>query len=540
MNVTNAGNVSVTGAVSFDGNATLASTGTETDVTVSNLISRNNTTVGTLNIDATRNVIFNGGGGVNATGAGGALAVTLNADTNGASGGAIQVGDGTTLSTITSNGGSITLGGSGSPTSTAAIGVGALVEGVKLNNAQLVSGAGTISIRGTGLAGTTNAYGVSLANGASVTSTSGPITVIGTGGNGTGADRGIYLSAGSSVASGTGLITLAGTGSGIGASNNGVELSASSVNSTGSAAIQITGTGAAGGNDIRVTTGTSTIGGNSAVGDILLNGTTTGGMVLGTGGDTTTVQTAGNITLNQTGGGVSQGSGSLLANGLRLLGSGAFSLNQASNNINVLVANLTGAATTLSYRDADGFSIGTGTGGLSTVQTAGGGVTGPTLGITVGTAGTAANTLTLNAYGAVTQATAADNVTAGGLQLLGNGPFTLNNAGNDVTTLAANVAGNVSYRDANSFTVGVVADAPSAVSTTGITTTAGGSVTLDNAGVLTIAQNVSTDGAFAQISSAGTGTVLIASPRSISTTSDAVSFASPVTLNGGASGSGEH
>ena len=131
---------------------------------------------------------------------------------------------------------------------------------------------------------------------------------------------------------------------------------------------------------------------------------------------------------------MSQGSGSLLANGLRLLGSGAFSLNQASNNINVLVADLTGAATTLSYRDANGFSIGTGAGGLSTVKTAGGGV-GSDLGITVGTAGTAANTLTLNAYGAVTQATAADNVTAGGLQLLGNGPYTLNNAGNDVTTL---------------------------------------------------------------------------------------------------------
>ncbi|MHB8735922.1 MAG: beta strand repeat-containing protein [Terriglobales bacterium] len=255
-------------------------------------------------------------------------------------------------------------------------------------------------------------------------------------------------------------------------------------------------------------------------------------MVLGAGGgDTATVQTTGNVTLNQTGGGVSQGSGSLLTNGLRLLGAGAFSLNQAGNNVSVLVANLTGATTTLSYRDANGFSIGTGGGGLSTAKTAGAAAD-TTYGITVGTAGTAANTLTLNAYGAVTQASSLDNVIAGGLQLLGNGPYTLTNAGNDVTTFAANVAGNVSYRDANGFTVGIVADAPSAVSTAGITTTSGGSLTLDNAGTLTIAQNVSTDGAFAQISNAGTGSVSITSPRTISTTSDAVSIASPVTLNG--------
>ncbi|MBE0621635.1 MAG: S-layer family protein, partial [Burkholderiales bacterium] len=371
---------------------------------------------------------------------------------------------------INSNGGSITLGGGSNPLTTAAIGTSGLADGVKLDNAQLIAGTGNINIRGTGASA--GGIGVNLLNSSSITS-------------------------------------------------------------TGTAAILITGTGTAGNNDIKVASGSNSIGGASASGDILLNGTTGGGMVLGAGGgDSTTVQTTGNITLNQTGGGVSQGSGTLLANGLRLIGSGAFSLNQASNNVNVLVADLTGSATTLSYRDANGFSIGSaGTGGLSTVKTAGT-VADTTNGITVGTAATAANTLTLNAFGAVTQATAVDNVTAGGLQLLGNGPYTLANAGNDITTFAAKVAGDVSYRDANGFTVGIVADAPTSVSTTGITTTGGGAVTLDNAGVLTLAQNVSTDGAFAQISSAGAGMVSIASPRSISTTGDAVSFASAVTLNG--------
>ena len=236
------------------------------------------------------------------------------------------------------------------------------------------------------------------------------------------------MSNGASAGSGSGIITLTGVGSGSGSSNTGVELSNSSITSTGSAIIQVTGTGAAGSNDIKVASGTNSIGGTSAGGDILLNGTTGGGMVLGAGGDTATVQTTGNVTLNQTGGGVSQGSGSLLANGLRLLGVGAFSLNQAGNNVSVLVADLTGATTTLSYRDANGFSIGTGGGGLSTAKTAGAAAD-TTYGITVGTAGTAANTLTLNAYGAVTQASSLDNVIAGGLQLLGDGPYTAHQCG---------------------------------------------------------------------------------------------------------------
>ncbi|MFA5915314.1 MAG: hypothetical protein WC830_17345 [Burkholderiales bacterium] len=526
--VSRAGSVTVIGPISVNGDALFQALGTASDITISNSIAGTSATPGkTVTLQADRNIVFNtASADISTTNA---LNVVLNSDfSDGNGAGAIQLNSGTV---INSNGGSITLGGGANPLTTAAIGTGALVEGVKLDNAQLVSGAGAINVRGTGLTGSANAHGVSLVNSASVTSTLGNVTMVGTGGAGTGGSRGIYLSNGASTNSGSGVITLAGVGSGSGSSNIGVEVSNSSIASTGSAIIQLTGTGAAGANDIKVASGTNTIGGASASGDILLNGTTGGGMVLGAGGDTTTVQTTGNATFNQTGGGVSQGSGSLLANGLRLIGSGAFSLNQASNNINVLVADLTGAASTLSYRDANGFSIGAGAGGLSTAKTAGVAAD-TTYGLTVGTAGTAANTLTLNAYGAVTQATAADNVTAGGLQLLGNGPYTLTNAGNDVTTFAANVAGNLSYRDVNGFTVGVVTDAPSAVSTTGITTTAGGAVTLENAGALTIAQNISTDGAFAQISTAGTGSVSITSPRSISTTGDAVSFASPVALNG--------
>ena len=277
------------------------------DITVSNNIQKAGSGAKTLTLQANENIIFNNSASVGlASGATNTYNVVLNADRDASAGGAIQLNSGTT---INSNGGSITLGGGSSPLTTAAIGKGALANGVTLDNAQLISGSGAISIRGTGAAA--GGIGVNIGNSSVITA-------------------------------------------------------------SGTAAIQITGTGTAASNDIKVAGGTNSIGGANAAGDILLNGTTGGGMVLGAGGDAATIQTSGNLTLNQSGGGVSQGSGSLLANGLRLVGSGAFNLNQASNDINALVSDLTGATTTLSYRDANGFSIGTGAGGLTTVKTAGG------------------------------------------------------------------------------------------------------------------------------------------------------------------------
>ena len=56
--------------------------------------------------------------------------------------------------------------------------------------------------------------------------------------------------------------------------------------------------------------------------------------------------------------------------------------------------------------------------------------------------------LGINAASGVTQ-NAGDTITAAGLRLTGTGPFTLTDAGNDVTTLAAGTGETVSYRDAN-------------------------------------------------------------------------------------------
>ena len=63
-----------------------------------------------------------------------------------------------------------------------------------------------------------------------------------------------------------------------------------------------------------------------------------------------------------------------------------------------------------------------------------------------------------------------------------------------------------------------------AATTVGIHTTAGGAVQLDVPGTLTFDNDLNTDGAFVQISTATTGAVSISSARSISTSGDAVSF----------------
>src|SRR2546421_265754 len=80
--------------------------------------------------------------------------------------------------------------------------------------------------------------------------------------------------------------------------------------------------------------------------------------------------------------------------------------------------------------------------------------------ITLGT-----GNLTLNVTGNVSQ-TSGNVITAAGLQLLGSGTVHLDESGNDVTTLAANYSGTISYTDASALTVGTVTDTAMTPSTT--------------------------------------------------------------------------
>src|SRR5437763_6867048 len=78
---------------------------------------------------------------------------------------------------------------------------------------------------------------------------------------------------------------------------------------------------------------------------------------------------------------------------------------------------------------------------------------------------TGAGDLTLNVVGPVTQ-TATGIITGTGLQLLGSGTVNLDQAANNVVTLAANYSGTISYLDVNGLAVGTVTDTAMRPSTT--------------------------------------------------------------------------
>src|SRR2546425_412421 len=77
--------------------------------------------------------------------------------------------------------------------------------------------------------------------------------------------------------------------------------------------------------------------------------------------------------------------------------------------------------------------------------------------------------LTLNIAGAVTQISG-NVILASGLQLLGSGTVTLNDTGNNVSTLAATYNGPNAYTDASLLVIGTVTDGPSGMTASGITT----------------------------------------------------------------------
>ncbi|WNC46079.1 filamentous hemagglutinin N-terminal domain-containing protein [Thermosynechococcus sp. GLH187] len=192
---------------------------------------------------------------------------------------------------------------------------------------------------------------------------------------------------------------------------------------------------------------------------------------------------SGNLTLIISNGGVTQtATGSITAVGLGLQGSGTFDLNNASNDVDTLAANVNGG---VSFKDSDDLTIGgpvTSTVGSDTATTAAGLTTtnndaiiesGNTLTLAA-SSNLGSGNLTLISNGGVTQ-TATGSITAAGLGLQGSGTFDLNNANNDVNTLAANVNGGVSFKDSDDLTIGgpVTSTVGSDTATTaaGLTTT---------------------------------------------------------------------
>ena len=107
----------------------------------------------------------------------------------------------------------------------------------------------------------------------------------------------------------------------------------------------------------------------------------------------------------------------------------------------------------------------------------------------------------LSDTGNVTQS-ASGILTAGGLQLLGSGSVHLDNPNNDVTTLAANFNGPISYTDKTALTVGIVGDSFSGMTSTGITSSSN-DVKLTAGGDLAINQAVNTGTANLTLSDTG-------------------------------------
>src|SRR5690349_5165236 len=215
-----------------------------------------------------------------------------------------------------------------------------------------------------------------------------------------------------------------------------------------------------------------------------------------------------NLTVNDTGNVTQAASGIITAAGLQLLGSGSVHLDNPNNDISTLAANFSGP---ISYTDktaltvgivGDAFSGMTSTGITSSshdVKLTAGGDLAINQAISTGSAN-----LTLSDTGNVTQS-ASGTITAAGLQLLGSGSVHLDNANNDITTLAANFNGAISYTDKTALTVGIVGDAFSGMTSTGITSNSN-DVKLTAGGDLTINQAVNTGSANLTLSDTGTVT----------------------------------
>jgi hypothetical protein len=187
----------------------------------------------------------------------------------------------------------------------------------------------------------------------------------------------------------------------------------------------------------------------------------------------------------------------VVAANLLLLGAGTFNLDRPGNNVATLAANLAGAVT---YRDADLLTVGS-VGAVNGLNTGGNNLTLNTGGaLTLGDGSatpqniTAAGAnVTLNpTAGGVTE-NANSTISAAGLLLLGAGTFNLNQPGNDVATLAANLSGPLLYQDGNALVIGSVGATRGVNgSANNITLTTGGQLTV---GTGTAGEDITASGA---------------------------------------------
>ncbi|MFV0445505.1 MAG: beta strand repeat-containing protein, partial [Planctomycetaceae bacterium] len=302
---------------------------------------------------------------------------------------------------------------------------------IDLNAGSGIGAANALELSGSSISADTTSGNVDLSNAATAAVTVSSLS--------TGAGTIDYSQTGNQSLTVTSATTTAGT---ITIANTGGDFTATSVTAGGAGNVQLT-----------TTTSGNVLLGNVTAADNTVT-VTSAGAINDASVDTLTDITAATIDLN-----AEAGIGNSAA--LELSGS-SISADTTSGNVDlsnaataaVTVSSLTtgGSGDTISYTQ-------TGTQALTTqtVSTNNGDIaldTDSTLTIDGDmTAGT--GDVTLTADGAVTQ-NAGDVITAAGLLLQGNGSFTLDDAGNNVGTLAANTNGSILYHDADSLEVGTV------------------------------------------------------------------------------------
>ena len=364
-------------------------------------------------------------------------------------------------SSVTTNGGDLTIGGGVGASDYAVAADPYNYEGVWIATSTINTGAGDITIHGKG-------YNGIRINGGSLTTTSGSITLDGigdeSGGTGVfiksyaGLDGNLQPTIPTVISTNTGNITITG------ASNN---------SNTESLGNQYYFTGVNIWSDDRDLTETTSYKGvyiTSGNGDITITGYRLANDSSATGNTGVSLST---LTLVET------------------TGTG-----------NILISNDSGSATVaneIGIRAAGVISAsGSGTitlKGLNGVQLAGGSIT-------------ATDTVVLAGTGTITQldnssGTVSGQITAENLLLQGNGAnYTLTSTSNQFSTIAASGAGNVSVYDRSALTVGTV-DGNEGIDATGIVKLATGSgsdITLAKAIVTTDSSSTSTDGAITLLS----------------------------------------
>ena len=379
---------SVSDALNKDTTVTIQTNKSDGNITVATGADIKKTSSGdsTLNLKAHQNIAVNGT--IESTG--GKLNVDLLSDSDGKSGGSINISSGT----ITTKGGSATLhGGKDGYANTETTGM----DGIQLNSARITTDGGDITLQGS--TSVANDKGVLITGTSNVDAgTAGKVTIQAQNGQ---AGNGLTMDTGSTITTKDAAVTadqmvLGGTitGQTTGTFTLGSLTRGTAISLNGSAGLNLDTTKVTGfGTDVigDLNTATLTVAGASAMADnITLNAQTIAvdaALTAGAGAS------AKNITLNA-GSAITEGtSGSVKADVLDVEASGKpVTLDNANN----AVTTLQGKTGALTFKEADGFSTGvlTTTGDVSLTTVSGG--------ITVADALTVGGKLTADAAGAFT------------------------------------------------------------------------------------------------------------------------------------------